>query len=146
MAQVTENSGPGKKRAAGQSPAARIAANKAAKYGAPAMSPADRKKLDRIPGQSPLARKAARKAAITHVVKSGDTLSAIAKKNNLTVAQLKKWNPVAAERGIFAGSKIKLSGPTFRKTNKQVPADRGTDKGMTATQRRNAAVAMMRGK
>lgn len=137
----------------GQSPAARKEAMKTAKYGAPAMSPAERKKMDRIPGQSPAARsEAGRKIAMEkqsaqasaksagmakkyaskiHVVKSGDTLSGIAKKNNVTVMQLKKWNPTAAERGIFAGTKIKVTGPSFKKPNKMTAADRGRDKGVS---------------
>ena len=47
-------------------------------------------------------------------VKSGDTLSAIAKKYNTTVAQLNKLNPTIAQRrasgktGIFANSAIKI--------------------------------------
>lgn len=120
MAQVTENSGPGKKRAAGQSPAMR-------------------KEIERKNAVKAQSKQASAKAAgmakkyatKVHVVKSGDTLSAIAKKNNLTVAQLKKWNPVAAERGIFAGTKIKITGPSFVKPNKMVAADRGRDKGMS---------------
>lgn len=151
---------------AGQSPAARVSANKAAKYGAPAMSPAERKKLDRIPGQSPAARvEAGRKSTVAtqssqasakaagmakkyatkvHVVKSGDTLSSIAKKNNLSVAQLKKWNPVAAERGIFSGTKIKITGPSFKKPNKMVAADRGRDKGMSGQMRNLRAMSANR--
>ena len=146
MAQMTENSGQGKKKlVAGQSPAARKSASNAAKYGAPAMSPAQRKKMDRIPGQSPAARseisrknaagtqaaQAAAKAAGMQkrsgvvVVKSGDTLYAIAKANNTTVEKLKALNPEAAKRGIFSGSKVRVRPSAAATANAQAVKKQG---------------------
>jgi LysM repeat protein len=43
-----------------------------------------------------------------HVVKSGDTLSAIARRNKTTVANLCKLNHIKAEGVLALGQKIKL--------------------------------------
>lgn len=43
-----------------------------------------------------------------YTIKSGDTLSALAKKYGTTVAQLQKWNNIANANKIYAGQKIRV--------------------------------------
>lgn len=45
-----------------------------------------------------------------HIVESGDTLGAIAKKYDLAVADLVKWNEIDDPDKITVGQKIELSG------------------------------------
>lgn len=101
MAQTTENSGPGKKKklVPGQSPAAR----KSAVAAAGAKAGAKKQEM-----QAAARAAGMQKRSGVHVVKRGDTLSAIAKANNTTVAKLKELNPVAAKKGIFSGTKIRI--------------------------------------
>lgn len=44
----------------------------------------------------------------TYTIKTGDTLSAIAKKNGCTVAQIMKWNNLSAPDKLRAGQKIEI--------------------------------------
>lgn len=46
----------------------------------------------------------------THIVKKGDTLSAIAKKYRCTVQQLMKWNNLKNANSLRIGQKLKVSG------------------------------------
>ncbi len=45
-----------------------------------------------------------------HIVASGDTLGAIAKKYDLTVEDLVKWNKIKDPNQIAVGQKIERSG------------------------------------
>ena len=62
----------------------------------------------------------------TYTVKSGDTLSAIAKKQGLTVANLVSWNNIKDANKIAVGQKLSLKGkvatvaPTVKQTPKPV--------------------------
>ncbi|MEC2222889.1 MULTISPECIES: GH25 family lysozyme [Heyndrickxia] len=55
--------------------------------------------------------------AVTYKVKSGDTLSGIAKKYGTTVAKLKRLNGIKNANRIYIGQKIKVSGPTSAATS-----------------------------
>jgi murein DD-endopeptidase MepM/ murein hydrolase activator NlpD len=66
--------------------------------------------------------------ASTYVVKSGDTLSAIAARNGLSVSQLLKYNPTLTTNPkykngsvIFSGTTIKLAPPTTKAAAVDVP-------------------------
>lgn len=63
-----------------------------------------------------------------YVIKSGDTLYAIAKKYNTTVAEIMKKNPGVSERNFRAGATIKLpeSGSGVKTTKKSVEREQLT--------------------
>lgn len=48
----------------------------------------------------------------SHVVKSGDTLSSIAKKYNVSIDDLKKWNKMTSSSKIVSGKKLVVNAPT----------------------------------
>ena len=48
-------------------------------------------------------------ASSTYTVKSGDTLSSIASRNGVSVAQLKEWNNLTSNN-IKVGQKLKING------------------------------------
>lgn len=93
----------------------------------------------KTPAKKAAAKKTAAKrtAAKTVTVKSGDTLSAIARRNRVTLAQLKKDNPglfTKAHRGgnlIFPGNKVKISAPA-KKAAKKTTARKTARKRTTA--------------
>ncbi|MGL5360139.1 MAG: LysM peptidoglycan-binding domain-containing protein, partial [Shewanella sp.] len=49
------------------------------------------------------------KPSVTYKVKSGDSLDKIAKKNNIKLADLMKWNQLTSKSIIKPGQKLKLS-------------------------------------
>src|SRR5699024_1452323 len=56
----------------------------------------------------------------TYTIKSGDTLSEIASKNNTTTKALQNLNNIKDASKVYAGQKIKLSGSASKnKTNKK---------------------------
>ena len=56
--------------------------------------------------------------AITYTVKRGDTLSAIARSNNMTVSELARLNNISNVKLIYQGQVLKLDGdPDPVKTN-----------------------------
>jgi TP901 family phage tail tape measure protein len=65
-------------------------------------------------GPGPNQKKKVRK---TYTVKSGDTLSSIAKKNNTTVSKLVKQNKIANPNLILSGQKLKLNATIKAKVN-----------------------------
>lgn len=80
-----------------------------------------------------------------YTVKSGDSLWAIAQKNNTTVSAILKANPTIAKRresgkvDIFSGSKVKLPGTGGQGAKKAAPARSADEARARATQKSNAA-------
>jgi LysM repeat protein len=62
----------------------------------------------------------------SYIVKSGDTLSEIAARNNTTVAKLQELNNIVDPNKIFAGQAIKLPGSAAAPTAQAAPASGGT--------------------
>jgi|SRR5690625_1234225 len=52
----------------------------------------------------------------TYVIKSGDTLSHIASRNNVSVTNLKKWNNLSSDM-IYAGQKLSINGTSSSSNN-----------------------------
>lgn len=52
----------------------------------------------------------------TYVIKSGDTLSHIASRNNVSVASLKRWNNLSSDM-IYAGQKLSINGTSSNSNN-----------------------------
>lgn len=65
-------------------------------------------------GSGPNQKRRTRK---TYTVKSGDTLSSIAKKNNTTVSKLAKQNKIANPNLILSGKKLKINATVVPKIN-----------------------------
>lgn len=82
-------------------------------------------KNDVIPTPAPIPAPAASPAATAHIVRNGDTLSAIAAANGLTLAQLLDKNPQyrANPDLIHPGQVIQLSGATASRTYTVVSGD-----------------------
>lgn len=59
--------------------------------------------------------------ATTYVVKRGDTLSEIADRYGVTVAQLREWNQMGADSKLLAGSRLKIVAPTNVAPTKPTP-------------------------
>ena len=65
------------------------------------------KNANRIYAGQKLRVKTTKSVWITYTVRSGDTLSGIAEKNGVSVAELKAWNNIKGTR-IYAGQKLKV--------------------------------------
>lgn len=59
---------------------------------------------------------------LTYTVKSGDTLSSIARRYNLTVSQLQSWNQLANPNVLMVGQTLQLKLRTDKATNPNVVA------------------------
>lgn len=66
------------------------------------------KKKTTVKTASSTTKKKATATATTYVVKSGDTLSAIAKKHKTTIAKLQQLNGIKNANKIYAGQKLKV--------------------------------------
>jgi membrane-bound lytic murein transglycosylase D len=45
---------------------------------------------------------------VTHIVKRGETLSGISRKYGVSIAEIKRWNPNARRKYIYAGDRLKI--------------------------------------
>jgi LysM repeat protein len=104
--------------------------------------PAKKAAAKKTTAKKTTARKtAARKISKSVTVKKGDTLSAIARRNKVTLAQLKKDNPglfTKAHRGgnlIFPGNKVKISSPVKKAAAKKTTAKKTVAKKAATTKR-----------
>ena len=70
---------------------------------------------------SPKAAKVSGQEAIDgiYIVQGGDNLSGIARKNNVTVSEIKEWNNLA-DNTVHAGAKLKVKGPSEDKPTEDV--------------------------
>ncbi|MFH1623622.1 MAG: transglycosylase SLT domain-containing protein [Pseudomonadota bacterium] len=65
-------------------------------------------------GIEELAKKEVEKIIYTYKVKKGDTLTSIAKRFNVTVASIKKWNSLQTKRFIYPGQRLRIYTDTLK--------------------------------
>ncbi len=67
-----------------------------------------------------------------YTVQSGDSLSSVASKYNMSVSQIADLNGINSNAGLFVGQKIKLSGEPVQAKNKQVEPEEVVNNSRTA--------------
>ena len=77
-------------------------------------------------------------ASKTHVVRSGESISAIARKYGVTVAELKKWNRLSSNK-LKRGQRLKVSAPYKEKTQEVSSQNQATPTDKTSVTTENAA-------
>jgi membrane-bound lytic murein transglycosylase D len=60
------------------------------------------------PSAAPAPAPAPKSKSVTHTVKSGESLWTIARKHNVTIAQLQKWNNLSDPSAVRAGTSLKI--------------------------------------
>lgn len=60
------------------------------------------------PSDAPAPAPAPKNKSVTHTVKSGESLWTIARKHNVTIAQLQKWNNLSDPSAVRAGTSLKI--------------------------------------